>query len=633
MKLFKLIIILSFFILLSKTGYTQDRFVEIEEKINLLKATTPGLSQNVELSVNGISIQEFIRALATTNNLNISVDASLNEKIYNNFSNVPVSDVLVFLARKYDLEVRFIGNIITFSKFIPPPSPIVKAPRKQLSITYNKETNLLSFDAQNDSLQAFVKELTRISGKNVLIATELSNKIINGFIQNQPFQSALDLLAFANDLKVTESSENTFLIEKLDKSIAKGNPANSNQSRGAGSGVNGFSYTIDQGKITATGINVPIADIIHAISSELKLNYFLFSEIKGSASLSVVSSTYEQFLSHILNGTEYTYKTENSIYLIGDRNLEGLRATKVIQLQNRTADKVSEFIPVDLKKGVDIKPFPDQNSVILSGSAPRITEIESFLRDIDRVVPVIAIDVMIMDVNDSKTLSTGIEAGLNPPGTPNTTSGEVHPGIDLNINSTTLNDIITGISGLGIINLGRVTPDFYFRIKALETQGILKLNSIPKLAALNGNEASMNIGKTEYYREEVSNISQGLNTTNIITRQYKSVKADLSITIKPIVSGDEQITLNITVKQSSFTSRFEPNAPPGTITREFQSIIRVKNEEMIMLGGLDENSTSETGRGLPLLQRIPVLKWIFSSRTKGKTKSRLTIFIKPSVLY
>jgi type IV pilus assembly protein PilQ len=61
--------------------------------------------------------------------------------------------------------------------------------------------------------------------------------------------------------------------------------------------------------------------------------------------------------------------------------------------------------------------------------------------------------------------------------------------------------------------------------------------------------------------------------------------------------------------------------------------VRVKNGEMIMLGGLEENSNSNSGKGLPLISRIPVLKWIFGNRTKSKTENKLTIFIKPTIIY
>src|SRR6185436_14496622 len=121
--------------------------------------------------------------------------------------------------------------------------------------------------------------------------------------------------------------------------------------------------------------------------------------------------------------------------------------------------------------------------------------------------------------------------------------------------SSSINNLINGINGLGIVNLGKVTPNFYLKLKALEQQGVLKLKSTPKLATLNGHEAKLSIGRTEYYLEIQSSVVGIQTPFPVQSQQYKSVSADLSLTINPIVSGDEQITLDIMVKQSNFTER------------------------------------------------------------------------------
>ncbi len=92
--------------------------------------------------------------------------------------------------------------------------------------------------------------------------------------------------------------------------------------------------------------------------------------------------------------------------------------------------------------------------------------------------------------------------------------------------------------------------------------------------------------------------------------------------------------LEIEVNQSDFTGKkISATAPPGTVTRKFKSIIRVKNEEMVILGGLENNRVERSGSGLPFINRVPVLKYIFGNRTALKAKSKLTIFIKPTIQY
>src|SRR5690606_16672271 len=132
--------------------------------------------------------------------------------------------------------------------------------------------------------------------------------------------------------------------------------------------------------------------------------------------------------------------------------------------------------------------------------------------------------------------------------------------------------------------------------------------------------------------EQSSTISStAIQQTN--TRQYKSVNADLTIQIKPIVSGNGQITLEIEVSQSDFKGSEIAGAPPNSINRKFKSLIRVQDGEMVLLGGLERNENSTTGKGTPVLSRIPIVKWLFSSRKKNKSNSKLDIFIKPTVIY
>jgi type IV pilus assembly protein PilQ len=167
----------------------------------------------------------------------------------------------------------------------------------------------------------------------------------------------------------------------------------------------------------------------------------------------------------------------------------------------------------------------------------------------------------------------------------------------------------------------------------LETNGHVKIRSTPKLSTLNGHPATISIGETQYYLETQNTVVGTQNPQNITTQQYKSVNADLSVTINPMVAGDEQITMDIKVKQSTFTARISATAPPGNTTRNFESLLRVKNDDMILLGGLDEDNTSDTGSGIPGLSRIPVLNWIFGNRDRTKSKDRLIVLVKPTILY
>lgn len=628
-------------LLLSLNTFGQDRIQKIENQLTVLTTDMPGLDENVQMSVSGVSIQEFMRGIADAHKLNISVDPSIQQTIVNNFSNATVSDVLIFICKEYNLNINFIGSIMSIVKYNA-PEPVKTEPIKQeLKISYNSSKDELTLDLKNDSIDAVAKAITQKSQKNVILASGISPKLVSVYIENMPFDNALEKFGVANNLVVSKTNDGFYMISNDENAIASTNSLTSKNKTGSNKSPikkntdgasNDFSFDAkNSSDISVIGTDVSIDEVIKSIAQETGIDYYFVSEVKDKATVNVKSTTFQGLLERLFQGTEITYTYNDGIYIIGERKTEGLRNTKVVQLQHRSVEKINDIIPAEIKKNVDVKEFVDLNSLILSGSQPRIDEIELFIKNIDQIVPVVMIEVMIVDYSNKRTNTTGIDVGLgeNPAKTTATLLSEPNIGLG----SSSINNLIESFNGYGILNLGKVTPNFYINIRALESQGVLKVKSTPKLATLNGHEAKMSVGNTEYYFEEQQTTTSNASTNTFKTKTYKSVKADLSVIIKPFVSGNDQITLEISVSQSDFTGKIEPGAPPGSVTREFTSLIRVKDQEMILLGGLEEKSVSESGSGVPFLARIPVIKWFFSSRSKEKSKSKLNIFIKPTVIY
>jgi len=109
----------------------------------------------------------------------------------------------------------------------------------------------------------------------------------------------------------------------------------------------------------------------------------------------------------------------------------------------------------------------------------------------------------------------------------------------------------------------------------MEASGNIKIKSTPKLSTLNGHRANMSIGETTYYVVTNQSFFGVQNPTSSEIRNFQPIDAELAISIKPLVSGNGQITLDINVIQSDFSGeRIENDAPPGLTSREFSSIIR-----------------------------------------------------------
>ncbi len=599
-------------------------------RLEKLIKEVPALDYKVTISVTDVSIDEFLRAIANSSGLNVNVDPSLNDLVVNNFSDVRVLDVLLFLSEQYKIEITIIGNIINISK---PEKQVEVLNPETIGVKFDSINQLYSFDYRDEDLKRVARELTKFTDNNVILAPGLEKTIVSGFIKEKPFESALEKFAFTNNLVMRLTEDQYYILETKPLEIKDPPPDNRRQAKVQAPKEEEYILDVQvftNGRISINALGAPISEAIRMVSEKALKSYFFSTPIDGMATLQITGATYEEFLDNILKGSQGIYQYASGIYVIGQETARDLKDFSIVQFQNRTVDDLSQFIPEDLSEGIIIKEFTELNSFILSGSNNRVEKLEGFLRQIDKLVPLVLIEVIIVDFNKSYTIATGIEAGIADQ--PVESRGKVFPEVDIQLGSETINKMINNFNGFGMANIGHVNENFYLTLKAMEDQGILKIRSTPKLSTLNGHEASMTIGEVEYYMEEKSNIIGTQNPQVETVKIYRPVNAQLTVNIKPIVSGDEQVTLTISVEQSDFTERISKFAPPGTVTRKFESVIRVRNQEMILLGGLEEQSKRESSSGVPFLSRIPILKWIFSSRTKSTGESKLNIFIRPTII-
>ncbi len=292
---------------------------------------------------------------------------------------------------------------------------------------------------------------------------------------------------------------------------------------------------------------------------------------------------------------------------------------------------ITALFPPTILQGLDIKIDTELNGFVVSGASTRVQKFKEFVKYIDKPVPVILIEVMIMEVSRSSTVDTGVEFGLGEE--PATDKGVSFPDANITLGASTVNRVIGGFDGFGSLNLGKVVPNFYANIKAMESNGNLKILSTPKLSTLNGHKAYLSSGQTTYYAVTNQNFfGSQIPQTSQVTN-YQPINAELALEFKPFVSGDGQITLDIQVVQSSFGQRTAEDAPPDINSRRFSSIIRMQDKDVAILGGIEEKMKNDSGSGVPLLARIPIIKWFFSKRKREDSKKKLNILVKPTVFY
>ncbi|CAM1340647.1 type II secretion system protein GspD [Tenacibaculum amylolyticum] len=733
----KVIIIITMFVSLityAQVNNEEQRIQEIREKLEKLAENIPGLYEKVNLDVNQTRLPVFIASLGRETDVNMVVDNQLNDKMLTyNLPDARLIDFILYLCKEFNLTVDITGNIIALkNRPATTPPPKVYTPR-EIPVSYDAQNNLFSIELKQDTLSVAFKKITDITGKNLVYSPEIANKRISGYIKNKPFYSAMEKLAFSNNLEVIKTKDDYYLFQGdgTDVVVTTNPSRNSNPRRGTQPQQqpvakrpkrfrksNFYFKVLDSisKKLEVDFENVAIENVIEDIGKDLNIDSYTNIPLNNIGTVSMKASEvyYDDLLSKMLEDTDYTYRKKDGIYFFGKGDQKSLKTTEIIPMMHRSIEIMNQPVSnsrnsvfsssftgrsgtgglnslnnsnfnngsngqslgqrgtsrnfsqqrsgsigqrgssqssnlESLKEGAILSLFPDylqsskgggnldiktdveQNSFIVTGDPEDVRKFKNFIKKIDKPVPVILIEVMILEVNKSNTLTAGVELGVGDK--PTASTGALFPSANVTLGANAINRLIGGFNGFGALNVGRVVPNFYAKIQAMESNGNVKIKSTPKLSTLNGHRATLSSGVTSYYAVTQSNVLGVQNPQTQVIRNYLPIDANLSISIRPIVSGDEQITLGISVVQSSFNGeRIEPEAPPGINSREFTSTVRVKNQDVVILGGLEENVKNDSGSGVPFLARIPIIKWLFSKRVRTARKSKLSVLIRPTVI-
>lgn len=602
-----------------------ERIAQVRARLDTLILRDTTYLSEVDLSVGQVSLSELLRSVAQVGGVNLSVQDGANLLVSCNFSRARIADLILFLCEQYGLDIRVVGNIVSIFPYqapiAPPPVP---------SIVYNRADSTLSYDLIAVPLREVARRLTDSSGVNLIVPQTLYDRPISGYVSSMPFSEALSVLAEINKLEVAPVKGSGAWMFAEPIPVGGGQPSTV-QNYVRRRQFAPAQLAIDSmGRIAAMIDRGNIYDIILDVCEQLKLDYFFITPVNAQTCIYLKNTDVKTLFDLLLTGTAYTYYEEGGVYMFGEAKREGIFSTRIIPMCYRTVDKLIDVIPENLKKGVQIAAFGDLNSMIASGDQRHVARVEQFLHEIDKTVPLITIEVMIVDASKDVILEAGLGLGVGT--SPTQTSGTLSPGIDMTLGSGAVNNLVDKVNGLGIIRLGKVTPNFYASLKAMEENGTIELRSTPKLSTLNGHEAVLSSGEMQYYKETNNTYMGTQNPVQSTSYVWKSVEANMTLSITPYVSEDGHITMTIDLSQSEFTDRTEKEAPPGTTTRSFRSMVRVRNEEMVLLGGIDRQSHEKSSQGLPFIARIPVLKWIFGMHKNNKQERRLNVFIKPTVI-
>ncbi len=192
----------------------------------------------------------------------------------------------------------------------------------------------------------------------------------------------------------------------------------------------------------------------------------------------------------------------------------------------------------------------------------------------------------------------------------------------------------TGLAPSTTLEFGHLRSNYRVLMDALQEQGEIKVLSQPKVRAMNNQPAMIKVGTDRPFFEATTTPGVG-GSAPTVTEEVRYITIGLVLSITPQISDDGYVMLDITpiisrlvgVAESSFKS-----TAPIMDVKQSSTTIRLRDGEMVTVGGLIQDEETERVRKIPLLADIPFLGKAFQGVYTTKSKKELVIFLTPRII-
>ena len=159
------------------------------------------------------------------------------------------------------------------------------------------------------------------------------------------------------------------------------------------------------------------------------------------------------------------------------------------------------------------------------------------------------------------------------------------------------------------------------RLTAGEQAGLLKTISRPRITTLNNKEAKIEQGE-----------SIPFETTSASGTATTFIDANLSLTVTPHITPDGSVLMKIKASRNSIGTFKTSTGEPSINKKEAQTEVLVRDGETTVIGGIVISDSLDSDSGIPYLKDIPLLGWLFKSKSVSDKQTELLIFITPTIL-
>jgi type IV pilus assembly protein PilQ len=396
-----------------------------------------------------------------------------------------------------------------------------------------------------------------------------------------------------------------------------------------------------------------ISNVLRLIAEVSGFNMVVGEGVKSKVTMKLVSVPWDQALDMILKMNGLGKIRQSNILWIDSlaniakqQNEEGQARVAKIQaeelvdrvfyIRNLLATELMTALRQYLSPRGLMQMSQGTNALIVRDTESNIGVIKQLVDGLDLEVPQVQIEARIVQADTTYSRSLGVQWGIQNvnqlagTGVANFKSGIVGPFgnqvSDFLVNLPATVGGLVATPGVGF-TIGKTDGTLLdMRLSAGELLGLSKVIAAPKITTLDKREAKISQGESIPFQ-----------TTSLQGTQTTFVDANLELNVTPqITSRDPKetgklIMMKVRATRNAVGARSNP-AGPSIDRREATTQVNIRDGETMVIGGVYIDTQSNSVLGIPYLSRVPVLGWLFKSKSESVAKQELLIFLTPNIV-
>lgn len=291
-------------------------------------------------------------------------------------------------------------------------------------------------------------------------------------------------------------------------------------------------------------------------------------------------------------------------------------------LQYTEAEEIAEPIRQAFGSTLNVAVYPQENRLVFVGDAAMLRAGIDMVRQLDRPRPQVRITALIYDVGLNEIKNIGLN--LNRQVAEATTTGtEVTESLSDFFHLT--GDLTNGTSSIGLRTL-RSSYTSSALLECIQSDGEAKLLADPSITVGDRHDASIRI-----VRRVPIITANPIQGSDAVFTQTQFEEAGVILVVRPRISRDGTIELSVQPEFSVVSELTESG--PVIDSRTADTVVRVVDGEMFVLGGLRQKTIVESVRGIPFLKDVKHIGRLFRGHSTEVRESELIVFLRPEIIH